>query len=331
MSLSFDVSEYRPTFRGQRSLFTPVCRGCPAQRLCGEAFTDSACGADKGTAPRHAHPLRGSTDLKQLESPQRGFTWCELPPLGSYLHVVASRTWARPGEAVSLAQSLAEKPRSSLDPGVWACMIGRDSSLEKLWGKHGELPSRLVKNGFAAVISPGFSTWHNVPPLDGLYSVSKTMAVASILSRDLPTIPTIVWRTGRDIQRQLDWLGLTSSASPTFAADLAPRSEAHFRWMLAGVRLAAKLVAGIAGVRLVAIGVSRQNVMEAIADAWRGPITFASSAAYHRSTHGVLITDGGRGRSASPLDKHDVMKENVARLNGWADEVLATRRLAPAA
>src|SRR5690554_3435516 len=120
-----------------------------------------------GTAPRHAHPLRGAIDAKQLEPPRRGFTWREIPTLGPYLHVAGARTWAMAKHAVSLAPALAKKPRRRLPSNVVACMIGRDRNLTELWREHGEIPARLAGNGFASVISPAFSTWHNVPALDG--------------------------------------------------------------------------------------------------------------------------------------------------------------------
>jgi len=210
---------------------------------------------------------------------------------------------------------------------VAACLIGADAPLAQLWSQHGEIGSRLRENGFDAVIAPAFSTWHNVPALDGLFSVAKTMSVASHLARFLPTVPTLAWRTGRDIERQLDWLRLGTAQLPAFAVDMAARAPWHFDWLVAGLRLiSARADVGVP-VRLVAVGVAHPDRMAEISRTWSGPLTFASSAAYHRAKGGDLISSaGGRTpmRSLSPLQ---LFEQNMARLNSWSDAVLARRQV----
>jgi hypothetical protein len=65
------------------------------------------------------------------------------------------------------------------------------------------------------VIAPAFSLWWNDPPFESLHEMARTAEVATRLAKEIATIPTLVWRTLKDM------FSTTFSATPA----LVPRSS----------------------------------------------------------------------------------------------------------
>jgi hypothetical protein len=307
-------SAYRPRVRDPllliADLFGSACDRCTAVHLCGEVNEPTSCHALRAFAGGWAHPDDPDMDSGELEFPSEGFEWGPLPDLAPTLAIAPPWAPVGPCRMVPLATALTNRVVPQSRP-VGASLVGRDERLVRLWLSHGDLGPRLAGLGYSYLISAAISTWSQSTPLGGLYAVARSMALASLLSRHLSTIPTLAWRNSRDIERQIEWLCTTGTAPRTIAVDLGTRSAEQFQWLLEGLSIISAEIDRPPMCRLVAHGVSNLARVSQVAGTWPGPVSFASSHPALVGLHGRLLRDDLTTTDGSGLSRDACAAANV--------------------
>lgn len=293
-------SEYRPIVRAPLlpDIFGDACDRCGVTGLCGEAAGATACHSARELAQGYAHPDDPDFRPADLALPTRGFEWQALPEFGRTLSEATPFAPLGTSHLAPLATALTSRSLPPLSD-IGASLIGRDERLQKLWGQHGSLGATLRLRGYSYAIAPALSTWADATPLAGLYAVARTAAIASTLSRQIPTVPTLAWRNARDIERQVQWLEIDRQESPVIAVDVGARLSDQFEWIIQGVLIIASQLHHPDRCRLIAHGTANPSRIERLAQAWLGPLTIASSHPAHVARRGWLL-DGDLVAAPAP-------------------------------
>ena len=259
---------------------------------------------------------------QDLEFPS-GVHWPEIPQLSSGLVIGAGACFAgRDGVRLREAFRAGSNSAPNSTHGV-ASLLGRDESLRRLAKVEGFVGSGLVRAGFTLAISPGFSTWWRRSPFESAVAAAHTASVAASLARQIPTIPTVVWRSHADLEPWADWI--SSTGSTHISMDLGwARSDADWRWCIEGVRTLAEHFCRSAP-HLVANGPSTAARLSDLRSAWPGDLTFASQSPWSVGQHGRLLlddlTDVADGRRFDQL-----IETNAATFHRVADAIARSPR-----
>jgi hypothetical protein len=218
-----------------------------------------------------------------------------------------------------------ERVGPSVGNQATAFLLGRDSDLEHLWNRRGSLGRMLRRKGYSTIVGPAFSTWLQDPPFSGVAAVARSAAVADALANELPTIPSLVWRTAVDIQRQVEWLG---AGVPQVTVDLGSRDDAHWGWLLNGVALLAAEFLGTLDRHpiLIAHGPSTLDRIAQLCGTWQGRVIIASQMPYQVARSGYrLTTDFARVFDAS-VTRDELVAINAETFNTEVSRILVPSR-----
>lgn len=183
------------------------CASCPAHPVCAAVNTDSACGSPAEYPQTSAHPeyLAHTARREDFAFPpfQSGDRTGTIPR-GPLLTV--SDGTLTPN--VKLHDLLAAVRRTSRNDhtGNLAVLHGPDKYLHALLRYRGSLGQRLAEAGFTAAIAPGYSTWDQHTPFEALLAQALTARIATELDANLPTVPTVIWRTHGELTRWTTWV-----------------------------------------------------------------------------------------------------------------------------
>lgn len=272
--------------RRHASLFQAArrCDGCSVRAICGSAGSDDVCG--------HSSEYRfgglvvddfPNLTLHDLQLPS-GVNWPAPPRLGPAIVIGTSRQ--SPGcDAVRLRTALASHTGRHLGGRV-AVLHGSDPELLRLGRMEGVIGARLCAAGASAVIGPGFSTWWNWSPFESLVAMTRSAWFAAAVARHLPAVPTVVWRTTRDLKRWAGWI--TNENLAVVAVHLGwARGDGVWRWAVSGIADLSRFLGEAGGrVHLLVNGPSTVARMEAVRAAWPGGLTFASQQPWHLAQAG---------------------------------------------
>lgn len=280
------AEDLRPPRRRPAGLFTgEPCEVCPVASRCGAVGTDDACG-DRSEYATGLHPAQVPT-TRPDEFDLPATTWRPVPSLPAAV-AICDRLVPCHAVAVRLRESLQDWAWRKTEATVRiAVLLGRDEMLEKVWRQSGQLSADLIGRGVTLVVSPGFSTWWTEPPFASLHAMARSAHLASLLVRQLPTIPTIVWRFRRDLDRWAEWI--TECEPPMIGLDYGTlRGEDIWRWGITGLEhLVGRLVACGANVpRLFAVGPSTAARVSELFDTWPTAVTVASARPWLAARHG---------------------------------------------
>jgi hypothetical protein len=300
-----------PAARAQQfGLFPPRCPDCPVRYLCGESDTQTACRDPAEYRQGALHPDRvqfALDDERRYEFPEPPTSWATSLDLPLVLPIAASGSQdVPPWCAVDAEAALALGKFTTI-----ACLVTSDVVLERIWRARNRLGPKLRAAGVRLVIAPSFSTWWSDPPFEGLHEIARTAEVAARLARSIDTIPTIAWRTTRDIARWADWFSACPPAG--IAVDLSTlRSQTEWAWGLQGIReLAARLGSLHSTPRLVAVGPQASQRLRDVRIAWSGDLTIASKGAWQLSQAGRIKYSSGLREETLQLDRMDLLAANV--------------------
>jgi len=123
-----------------------------------------------------------------------------------------------------------------------------------------------------------------------VHAIARSAEMARLLSRELSTVPTVVWRYPGDLDRWVEWLSRTRC--PAICIDLALRVDREALWVIDGVaRLADKLHAGAEELpRLIAKGPSTPGRIVAAMEAWPGQLTVVSQDPWRQAYGGKRLS-----------------------------------------
>lgn len=297
------------------------CESCPLEQLCGAGGTPDACGHPGEYLPGVAHPVDLGPDAA-AEFALPPVCWPPVPELAPAVGVV-DRLLAGRHVGIRLPAARRASTWASPPPDATglAVLVGADKQLEFFWQRSHALARALADWGVPVVLAPGYSTWWEDPPAESLLSMARSAAVARILARHVPTIPCVVWRTGRDLSRWAEWL--TTTRPSAVAVDLQTlRSEAGWAWAMAGIeRLAELLVCPLP--RLVANGPSTLARVRAVGTAWAGPVTILSQNPWQKAISGQrLAADLSDRPAAAAVTTDELLAANLGTFEGVVAAVL---------
>ena len=204
--------------------------------------------------------------------------------------------------------------RQALGPRAWrhghhagACLIGSDRKHGRLMRRLGDLGPHLRQMNAAFAIAPAFSTWWTESPYSAADAMVRTAYVASELSRHAPTIPSIVWRTTRDMQHWAEWIDVTRP--PGLAVDLGT-ARADRDWATLASDLAT-LRANCGGYvpRLVVSGPSTVARIAGISNVWPD-LTIISAFPDRVASAGSLLLDDLTSLPAPGLSRQELRVTN---------------------
>lgn len=320
------LNDYRPpTDRpGQRGLFASHCTTCVAAALCGEHETETACGDPAEYEAEDFHPAttpRRSL-LQELTLPEPSDRWhpVELEPA----LVVATDYRPLDSESFALGANAVLQPAPGEVHGRIAVLTGRDDVIHQFWRRRGSLGKRLQRIGYRAAITPAYSTYWNGTPLEGLVSLRRTLGMAQLLQRDLPVIPTIGWRTGRDLQRASQWLELAGVRC--LAVHLGGREERLWRWYLRGVSILRRLLPD-EGIHLVAVGPATVPRIQDIARVWGPRLTIAAQKPWLTAQSGRALDEHLQEQTDLTKTRGQLLVENVETFSTAAERIIKRRGL----
>lgn len=272
--------------------------------------TDDACGhtSEYATGLHPDHVPKTRPDDFDLPAA----TWRPVPALPAAV-AICDRLVPGHAVAVRLRESLQDWPWRKNEATIRiAVLLGRDDVLEKVWRQTGQLSADLTERGVTLVVTPGFSTWWTEPPFAALHAMARSAHLASLLVRQLPTIPTIVWRFRRDLDRWAEWI--IECEPPMIALDYGTlRGEDVWRWGLTGLEhLVGRLVAsGCAVPRLFAVGPSTAARVSELLDTWPTAVTIASARPWLAARHGCGLQPDFHLRKVD-LAFEELLPRNIA-------------------
>jgi hypothetical protein len=179
-----------------------------------------------------------------------------------------------------------------------AFLVGKDPVLEQLWARSGGLGIELRDAGFRMTIGPGFSTYWDESPFASIRSIARSVHAASSLAKQLPTVPSVVWRCHADLDRWAAWIGdVGVDAICIDFGSFTKRDE--LPWVLDGLDHLHRSVQQVAKVpRLIASGPFTPTRIAAVASRWTAAVTIASKRPWLLARQGQLLLDGLRHRPA---------------------------------
>lgn len=283
------------------------CKDCAAGELCGERHADSACGDPAEYDPGAFHPAttpkRSIFQELVFPSPRSPLRQFDLAPS---LVIAKDSRPAKKSDLAVCGPSIFNG-RGEVDGRV-AVLVGSDRWIHSLWGRRGRLGQDLQKAGFSGVVAPAYSTYWSDTPFEGLIEVRRTLAMASILQRHLPVIPTLAWRNKKDLSRWADWL--MASRASTIAVHLGMRPLNQWKWHLAGLEILAGQL-GSEDLRLVAIGPSTIPRVSDVFLSWPGPVTIASQRPWHLAQQGRVLGDDLRPEKDLRMTREELVDHNA--------------------
>lgn len=262
-------------------LLPRYCGACPVARVCGERNLETACVHPAAYVSYAFHPAAARSHRRARRSvrfPNPPSTWGDLPEtdaivVGDDVNLLHDLT---PAVGLRLAAALATCERKVESRGqVIPFLPGEDDDLARLLRRRGRFVRALAAR-YPLLVAPPLSLWWGLPPFDGLVILAATLGLAAEFARAMPTIPPVTWRNQRDINRIAAWLHTGQPRAVCVHVGTMMKTEPE--WCLQGVRVLSEALArkGLAP-RLLAYGVCRPAAMSQIREAWRGPVTFASS------------------------------------------------------
>jgi hypothetical protein len=298
----------------QLNLFPTRCSQCQLREVCGEYRSSTACRDPAEYRPGAAHPDRvriAEDQLGDYREPPLPTHWqgaIDLPPLVPVAHQNAEKIPTGCAVDAPLAMALGRPAGAAI-----ACFAAHDRVLERMWKRRSKLGSQLVTAGISTVVAPGFSTWWPDPPFDGLHQIARTMEMARRLAEELDTVPMLVWRTDRDVERWVKWLA--PSAPEAVAVDMSTfRTSREWLWAIQKVRhLARTLEAFGLKPRLISVGPSAPARLRDLREAWPHKLTVMSRYVWQLASAGFVL-DQGNHRSQSSASFRSLLNQNVAVL-----------------
>jgi hypothetical protein len=218
-------------------------------------------------------------------------SWPDVPSFGPSL-AIGSDYPSMASEALRLRDVIRELRAGSANlHSAVAVLHGSDSQLRRLARSEGSIGPRLRERGVAVVVGPGFSTWWASSPFDSLVMTAYSAHFAVVLARSLPSIPTVVWRTGRDLERWTTWL--SQKRVQAFAVDLGTlRHQRPWRWAMEGVSfMSEQLASSGSAPRLIVNGPATIERLVDVRARWHGELTFASQSPYCLARGGKRLRD----------------------------------------
>jgi hypothetical protein len=145
--------------------------------------------------------------------------------------------------------------------------------------------------------------------------MARSAWFAAELSRNVPAIPSLVWRNERDLDRWAAWL--LETGPEAVAVDLGTaRAASSWSWALGGIAYLAERVAIGSGLRLVVNGPSTVDRLLAVREAWNSDLTFASQNPWHLAQGGkrllATLSDTSDDRPRAELE--DLNRETFERV-----------------
>jgi len=176
--------------------------------------------------------------------------------------------------------------------------------------KSGRLGRELASTGAHCVIGPGFSTWWSETPYASLAAMAQSAQIASELALDLATIPTVVWRHRRDLQRWAQWIATTRP--PAIAVDLGTlKMNTRWKWALGCISYLKSVCAAHGYVpQLVISGPTRLGRISDAGEAWTKP-TFLSSSPWRAAQGGRLLLPDLTRQHAPELSRSALFDLNL--------------------
>jgi len=309
------------------------CATCPAApTVCGSVGTRDACGSPAEYPATSLHPvnLSGPAPSALLELASLDG---EMPPpavrASSNVLVVTGGDSHRRGDAIRLKTVLALGTNTRRYESRVAVLHGGDAQLIRLWNMRGRVGRLLVERGFSAVVGPAFSTWTDHSPWESVVAVAMSASMAAELSRHLPTVPSLIWRTHRDIDRQAQWLVANSVSAVALHAG-SMRRVSDWRWWLDGVRHLAKQFSKLNALvpHVLVNGPSTPERIAAVVAAWPGQTTFVTQQPWSCARHGrVLTTDLSEAHAARDESWTDLFDENCASFRAVVAGIIRAQAL----
>ena len=275
---------YAPISKRRRTLFSIYCKDCGAASVCPEKDLDSACADPATYDPEDFHPARHpglakSPDWNFPATISQGPIY--LPPA---VLIAKEFVGSQNGRYAVHADRLTGRKFHPVDEGL-AFLVGSDRDQKKFWDRRGDLGNRLRRAGFSLAVTPAFSTYSDSPPLDGHVAVKWTAQMVRDLSRQITVVPSIAWRTDRDLERSLEWF--EAGGVHTVALHLSQSARRQWEWMLEAVETLARLSEG--SLHLVVIGPSTIDRIQRVANAWPGSLTIASTKPWMLARRGRAL------------------------------------------
>lgn len=316
---------YAPPSKNPRLFAARYCPGCGVADVCGERDSETACGHPSEYDPDDFHPATTAKqslvqELRILPPPLVKWRHPQLP---AGLTIATDPRPVHP-ERFAVGASAVLRLNGGEGAGRIGVLVGSDRQIHKFWLQQGTLGKKLHHIGYDAVIAPAYSTWWRGTPLEGLVSLSRSMSMVRILSRHVPVIPTIGWRTGKDIERWCEWLQV--GLAPSVAVHLGNRSEKAWRWNLLGIQRMRTLFPP--DTHLVAIGPSTKKRIGTLSKIWGPKISVLSHRPWQVAQQGQTLTDELAVEPASSSKfKIEIANDNAERFLRVAELTIKRRGL----
>lgn len=303
------IDAYIPPTKQPRLTAGHYCEECAVADICGESFAESSCGHPSEYNVDDFHPAtttKRSLAAELLRLPPSGLGWPSISIKSALTIATDPRPVTPDLFAVGASAVLRLAPGEGL--GRVGVLVGNDAQIHKLWRLEGILGQSLKAIGYRYVIAPAFSTWWKGTPLEGLVSMTRSISMIQSLRRHLPVVPTIGWRTGRDLRRWCSWLredGITC-----VAVHLGNRENRAWRWNLKGIRIIRELLSQDE-VRLIAIGPTTPSRIQSLVGAWGQNLAIASQKPWHLAQQGRSLNSALRGDLNLTMTRTQLAEQNA--------------------
>lgn len=318
------LDEYGPPAKDRRLYAAAHCSRCGVADVCGEHASDSACGDPSEYDPEDLHPATTSRQslVQELQILPPPLPRWDQPAVSTAVTIANS---ARPGQGgFAISAGAVLRPARGEGTGRLAVLVGTDPQIHKFWQQRGSLGPELRKIGYEGVIAPAFSTWWRGTPLEGILSLNRSMVMVRELARHLPVIPTLTWRTGKDLRRWCEWLNV--GAARVVAVHLGSRTNEGWRWNLRAVRGIRELLPD-RQIRLVAIGPSTVERISAVAAVWGGKLTVMSQRPWQLAQQGRVLTESLTFEKNVTMLRSDLAVRNAETFGNVAELIIKRKGL----
>lgn len=305
----------RPPGTGPPHLFATFCDLCEVASLCGEIGTSTACGRPEDYDSEDLHPAGGMVGVAAAEFGRP--TSSRSRTLATGLVIAKAFVPSKGGTLAIHADRLTASLPVRVDDGIVA-MLGHDQLLMNLWRRRFQLGPLLKEAGCDTAITPGFSMYWESPSYDGLLSMSMATEMARLLSRHVNVIPTVGWRSPRDLERWALWIN--SADVPALAVHFSTGRSGEWDWMLDGIASLAERIP--TETRLIAAGVFSLRRIQRIAASWGGPLTITSGGPWLAAQHGrLLLPNLGVKRVTRRVSTESLVHRNVSTFVSATDDL----------
>ena len=318
------LNDYTPPSKNPRLYAAHYCPGCGVAEVCGEHNRETSCGDPSEYDPEDFHPATTSKqslaqELRILPPPLSKWSQPHLPP------GLTIATDPRPvgPERFAVGASAVLRLNGSEGAGRIGVLVGSDIQIHKFWLQQGKLGKKLHHIGYDAVIAPAYSTWWRGTPLEGLVSLSRSMTMVRMLSRHVPVIPTIGWRTGRDIERWCEWVNV--GQTPSVAVHLGSRTKKAWGWNLVGVGILRQLLPE--STQLVVIGPSTKERISTLSRIWGSDISILSQRPWQLAQQGYRLDGGLRAQRDFARTRGELAHDNDQRFQEVCADLVRRRGL----